>query len=434
MSVKSVPKKGYKMVPWLFGKEIEIPEEWEFDKIENFCDKITSGGTPNRSNSEYYQGQIPWIKSGELNNDFISNSEEKITEAGLSNSSAKLFPKNTVLIAMYGATIGKTAITEIESTTNQAICAILPNSKFDSFYLQQLLISMKNILISFGMGAGQPNINQEIIKTFHIIFPPLPEQQKIASILSNVDNLIQNTDKLIEKTTRLKKGLMQELLVKGIGHTKFKKVKWLFGKEIAIPEEWASSDLENSLNLLKDGTHNPPPRTITGIPLLSSEDIHNGIIDFEKDTSFISKEDYSEMQRKYEITINDILLTVVGTLGRASLVRNNKKFAVQRSVAILRTNKKIDSEYLYNFIQSNYFQIQMDMRKNATAQSGVYLGQLAKIKIIYPDNITEQKKIASILSNTDEKIQSYQRYKEKLQRLKKSLMQKLLTGEVRVAV
>ena len=140
------------------------------------------------------------------------------------------------------------------------------------------------------------------------------------------------------------------------------------------------------------------------------------------------------MQRKYEITINDILLTVVGTLGRASLVRNNKKFAVQRSVAILRTNKKIDSEYLYNFIQSNYFQIQMDMRKNATAQSGVYLGQLAKIKIIYPDNITEQKKIASILSNTDEKIQSYQRYKEKLQRLKKSLMQKLLTGEVRVAV
>ncbi|MBT7252103.1 MAG: restriction endonuclease subunit S, partial [Candidatus Nitrosopelagicus sp.] len=183
------PRKGYKSVPWLFGKEIEIPEEWEYGRIEHFCNKITSGGTPNRDNSEYYGGQIPWIKSGELKNNFLSESEEKISEKGLSESSAKLFPKNTLLIAMYGVTIGKTAILEKEATTNQAICAILPNTNFDSFYLQQLLISMKNILISFGMGAGQPNINQEIIKTLHIPLPPLPEQQKIATILSNVDNL-----------------------------------------------------------------------------------------------------------------------------------------------------------------------------------------------------------------------------------------------------
>ena len=129
----------FKKVSWLFGKEIEIPEEWEYDRIEHFCNKITSGGTPNRDNSDYYGGQITWIKSGELKNNFLSKSEEKITEKGLSESSAKLFPKNTLLIAMYGVTIGKTAILEKEATTNQAICAILPNTNFDSFYLQQLL-------------------------------------------------------------------------------------------------------------------------------------------------------------------------------------------------------------------------------------------------------------------------------------------------------
>jgi len=165
------PKKGYKKVKGLFGKYEEIPEEWKYLKIENVCKKISSGGTPDRDNSKYYEGKILWIKSGELKDNFISESEEKITQKGLDESSAKLFPKNTVLIAMYGATIGRTGIIEQESTTNQAICAILPDNTFDSFYFQQLLISKKNILISFGIGAGQPNISQEIIKSFHISLP-----------------------------------------------------------------------------------------------------------------------------------------------------------------------------------------------------------------------------------------------------------------------
>ena len=204
----------FKKVSWLFGKEIEIPEEWEYDRIEHFCNKITSGGTPNRDNSDYYGGQITWIKSGELKNNFLSKSEEKITEKGLSESSAKLFPKNTLLIAMYGATIGKTAILEKDATTNQAICAILPNTNFDSFYLQQLLISMKNILISFGMGAGQPNINQQIIKTFHIPLPPLPEQQKIARILSNINEQITQQQSHLTNLKLLRKSILNSRLTK----------------------------------------------------------------------------------------------------------------------------------------------------------------------------------------------------------------------------
>ena len=425
------------MVPWLFGKEIEIPEEWEFDKIENFCDKITSGGTPNRSNSEYYQGQIPWIKSGELNNNFISNSEEKITEAGLSNSSAKLFPKNTVLIAMYGATIGKTAITEIESTTNQAICAILPNSKFDSFYLQQLLISMKNILISFGMGAGQPNINQEIIKTFHIIFPPLPEQQKIASILSNVDNLIQNTDKLIEKTTRLKKGLMQKLLTKGIGHTKFKKVKWLFGKEIEIPEEWEVRSLDEILELVIDHRGLTPKKlnsnwSESGIPAISAMNINSGKLVRPEEIRFVDNELFEKWMPE-KLKKGDIILTSEAPLGELYFLENGNYCLSQRLFALRGKENSISSKFLFFYLYSTSGQNSLIQKATGTTVKGIRQVELIKIKILLPP-LPEQQKIASILSNVDTIIQSKEQYKEKLQRLKKSLMQKLLTGEVRVAV
>ena len=209
---KGISHTKFKKVKSFFGKYDQIPEIWKHDEIQNICDKITSGGTPSRNNLKYYKGKIMWIKSGELNDTFILDSEEKITKKGLNESSAKLFTKGTILIAMYGATIGRTGIITKESATNQAICAILPVKSINSFYLQQLLIFKKNILISFGMGAGQPNINQEIIKTFFISLPPLPEQQKIASILSRVDAYIQKNQEYKKKMERLKKELMQKLL------------------------------------------------------------------------------------------------------------------------------------------------------------------------------------------------------------------------------
>ena len=209
---KGIGHTKFKKVKSLFGKYDQIPEIWKHDEIQNICDKITSGGTPSRNSLKYYKGKIMWIKSGELNDTFILDSEEKITKKGLIESSAKLFTKGTILIAMYGATIGRTGIITKESATNQAICAILPVKSINSFYLQQLLIFKKNILISFGMGAGQPNINQKIIKTFFISLPPLLEQQKIASILSRVDAYIQKNQEYKKKMERLKKELMQKLL------------------------------------------------------------------------------------------------------------------------------------------------------------------------------------------------------------------------------
>ena len=202
----------FKKVKWFFGKKIEIPEEWHLQTLDNLNVKSTSGGTPSRKKPKYYNGNIVWIKSGELENNFVNNSEEKITSEALRNSSAKIFPKNTVLVAMYGATIGKTAILVKEGSTNQAICAILPNNIFHEYFLQQFLVKNRNILVTFGMGAGQPNINQEIIRNFKYLVPLLSEQTKIASILSGVDAYIQKNQQYKERLEKLKKGLMQKLL------------------------------------------------------------------------------------------------------------------------------------------------------------------------------------------------------------------------------
>jgi type I restriction enzyme S subunit len=196
-----------------------------------------------------------------------------------------------------------------------------------------------------------------------------------------------------------------------------------------IPEEWNIKKLIELLSLLKDGTHTPPSRVIEGIPLLSAEGIHDGIIDFQKGLTYITQKDYNEIHKKYEIKKNDLLLTIVGTLGRVSLVHTlDKKFSVQRSVSIIRPNKDILPIFLYYFFQTKYYQQQLINKSKSTAQRGIYLGELGQIPIFYPKEIKEQQNIASILSNVDELIQKTNQIIDQTQMLKKGLINKLVTN------
>lgn len=192
----------------------KIPKEWKVVKLGEIA-KLESGGTPSRQKLEYWKrGTIPWIKSGELNDTLIYDSEEKITELGLKNSSAKIFPKGTLLIALYGATVGKTGILSIEASTNQAVCAILPAfpNTFDSKFLQYCLILLREKLIAQSSGGAQSNIYLYVLKNFKIPLPPLEEQKKIAEILSKWDRVIELKKAKKEKLERMKKKVMELLL------------------------------------------------------------------------------------------------------------------------------------------------------------------------------------------------------------------------------
>lgn len=204
------------------------PVHWRKEKIFRVADLVTSGGTPQSGNEAYYDGNIFWIQSGDLNDSYISETEKKITEEGLANSSAKIFPANTLLIAMYGASIGKLGIQTIEAATNQACCAVIPAKKIEIKFLYYLFLAMREKLISDAYGGGQPNISQLVIKQTYFYYPTdLKEQKAIAKYLDkvcadidNVITLITGKIKVDDKESKsqlntlrqYKKSLMQEVV------------------------------------------------------------------------------------------------------------------------------------------------------------------------------------------------------------------------------
>ncbi len=152
--------------------ETGLPEGWEKVKLGDWI-KTSSGGTPSKKKEvEYYEnGSIPWVRTGELKNFILIDSEIKITESGLKNSSAKLFPKGTVLLAMYGNTIGETSYCAFETSTNQACCGFLVKKDYESYFIHQYLLYNKEHILSFRMGAAQENISQSIIQNIELIKP-----------------------------------------------------------------------------------------------------------------------------------------------------------------------------------------------------------------------------------------------------------------------
>ena len=191
----------------------EIPVEWEVKSISSVSNTM-SGGTPNRSKKHYYiDGNISWVKTGELGAKYIHDTEEKITELAINESSAKLVPSYSVIIAMYGATIGKLSININEVTTNQACCSIICDKDILSYeYLYYYLDFNKDKLIALGAGGAQPNISQQIIRDFKITVPNVNEQEIIIQILSAIDNKVEKEQNKKQKLEELKKGLMQQLL------------------------------------------------------------------------------------------------------------------------------------------------------------------------------------------------------------------------------
>jgi type I restriction enzyme S subunit len=170
----------------------DLPRTWAWVRLNSIGD-WGAGATPSRTNSNYYGGKIPWFKSGELTSDHITESEETVTEAALRECSLRLNQPGDVLIAMYGATIGKTAILDVVGTTNQAVCACTPFSGMSNSYLLLLMKALKPYFISQGAGGAQPNISREKIIHTVIGLPPLAEQSRI---VARVEELMQVCDAL----------------------------------------------------------------------------------------------------------------------------------------------------------------------------------------------------------------------------------------------
>jgi restriction endonuclease S subunit len=185
-------------------------DKWETVMIGDVF-KTSSGGTPLKRKQEYFNGNIPWLKSGEISQGLVYKAEDTITELGLKNSSAKLFPPETVLVAMYGVTAGLVGLLKFEATTNQAICGILPNAKVDPYFLYSYLGSKRDYFLSKSFGTAQPNISQGTIKETEIPLPPLEEQKQIAALFQSIETAMEQVDGQEKNLHKLKHKLLRDL-------------------------------------------------------------------------------------------------------------------------------------------------------------------------------------------------------------------------------
>ena len=197
-----------------------MSEKWVIRKLCDVCN-TGAGGTPLKSRKDFYLGgTIPWLLSGEVSQGEIFKSKNFITKQGLENSSAKLFPKNTILVAMYGATAGQVGILRFECSTNQAVCGVLPNKNIIPEYLFYCLLFKKEVLISQAIGNAQPNISQEKIKNLEIPLPPLSEQKLIVAVLDETFAAIGKAKSNTEKNLRNARELYENCLQKAFASPK----------------------------------------------------------------------------------------------------------------------------------------------------------------------------------------------------------------------
>jgi len=193
-------------------KLFQTPDSWAWFRLGKLL-YTTSGGTPTRGNTDYWDGDIPWLKSGELTDGLITmEAEEKITELGHKKSSTNLFPKDTLLIALYGATAGKLGILTYPSTTNQAICGFYANSNIETDYLFYYLWAFRSKILSDSWGQAQPNISQDYLKKFCFALPPHEEQKVIVSKVKQLMSWCDELEKKIEKRDAYQEKMMQAVV------------------------------------------------------------------------------------------------------------------------------------------------------------------------------------------------------------------------------
>lgn len=211
--------------------------EWKITNIGSLCNRVCSGGTPKSTNNAYYNGNIPWLNTKEVNFNRIYDTEKNITQLGLENSSAKWISENSVIVAMYGATAGKVAITKIPITTNQACCNLSINSEIADYnFVYYFLCSTFYELSSLANGGAQQNLNAQIIKDFPIKIPVnLSDQRKIAGILSALDSKIENNNKINANLEAQAQALFKSWFV---DFTPFKDQPFVDSELGPIPQGW----------------------------------------------------------------------------------------------------------------------------------------------------------------------------------------------------
>ena len=381
-------KQGYKQT------EVGvIPEDWDVRKIGDFTD-ATAGGTPSTSHPEYWNGEILWMSSGELNKRRIHNVIGRITELGYNNSSTHMIPENCVLIGLagQGKTRGTVAVNYVELCTNQSIAAIFPSKEHNSEYLYQNLWSRYEELRELSSGdGGRGGLNLTIIKNFPCAFPKLQEQNRIAEALSDVDELISSLEKLIEKYKSIKATCLQQMFPqKGETTPKMRLPgftgAWEQRKLGAVVDVFSGRDYKH----LSEG--DIPVYGRGGYMLSVSE-----ALSYDKDAIGIGRK---------------------GTIDKPYIL--NAPFWTVDTLFYAIPREKVDLNFAFDIFQN----IDWKKKDESTGVPSLSKTTINEIDILVPQ-YDEQQALGQFFNGIDNLITLHQRKLEKLQNIKKSMLEKM---------
>jgi type I restriction enzyme S subunit len=414
----------------------EVPKHWKKEKIFRAAEFITSGGTPRSGNEEFYEGDIYWIQSGDLNDGYITETEKKITKEGLENSSAKLFPKNTLLVAMYGATIGKLGIQTMEAATNQACCAIFPAKKVELKFLFYFFNAVKDKYISDSYGGGQPNISQSLIKQTYLFIPNKPEQTAIAAYLdkacADIDRVVEIKRKQINNLQQQLKSIIHQTVTKGLDKNvelKESGIEWI-GK---VPKLWRKEKIYRAAEFISSG----------GTPSSGNEEYY-----FEGNIFWIQSGDLNDSyitETEKKITIeglnnssaklfpkNTLLVAMYGaTIGKLGI--QTMEAATNQACCAIFPVKRIELKFLFYFfhaikdkyISDSYGGGQPNISQSLIKQTYFFVPDNKEQTLIFEYLDKELEKIKTVQSKIEKQIETLVLYK-------KSLIHEVVTGKKQV--
>lgn len=401
-----------------------MKQGWEVKQLGDVCE-TGAGGTPLKVHKDYYEGgTIPWLMSGEVSQGEIFQAKNFITEEGLKNSSAKLFPPNTVLVAMYGATAGQVGILRFEASTNQAVCGVLPNERTIPEYLFYCFLSKKEELISQAVGGAQPNISQIKIKNTKIPLPPLPEQQRIVAIL----------DECFAAIAKAKANA--ELNLKNAGELFYSYLQSVFENK---GEGWE----EKSFSELCSIKH--------GFAFLGKNFSNKGEYILLTPGNFFESGGYRDRGDKQKYYVGEIPLDYVlkkgdllvamteqaaGLLGSPILIPESNRFLHNQRLGLVISKPGIPWTNEFFFHVFNTLSVRKILHNSGTGVKVRHTSptRIGNVKVCFPSSITEQKEIVATLKNLSietKKLEAiYQQKINDLEELKKSILHKAFSGEL----
>ena len=394
----------------------KLPDNWELKTLSEVGD-IIGGGTPNTTKEEYWNGDILWVIPSEVTSlptKYLYTTERKITELGLKNSSAKIIKPNSLIICTR-ATIGDCCINRNEVSTNQGFKSIIPNENYDVVFLYYLISNSKQKLISKASGTTFLEISKSNLANLTFNFPPLEEQKRIASALSKVDAYLENTIKLTESKERFKRAIAKKLLTckenKNVPEARFD----------GFEDEWETVKLDDMFDNLKEKNKE------NKIILASTRD--RGVIPNSFTKRKIIRKKGSLSNFKF-VEKGCFVISLMSFQG--GFEYSDYEGIISPAYTILKPKIEI-AHYFYKYFFKSYKFI----KDLSPYVEGIRHGKQIKfsacknILVPYP-NIKEQEKIAEFLSLLDAEIDNLKKQAEGIKRLKKGLMKKLMSGEIRV--